>query len=381
MRIKYKIPLMLFSATVVVTAFVAYSNYSTNVDLIESAKRNELKIVATQIENNLIDQGNSAASKVALVVQRPDVKALFKQQNRAGLMELIKPSFTTLKNKYGVREMQFNLLPAQVFLRMHNPAVFGDDDSSFREMILMAVKNKKTYQGLEVGRSGINIRAIEPIEDEQGLIGTFEVGMSLGTILDDIKKNTGFEAAIFINDSLMTRVATSRSRPGPERIFGELQGIGATDWSKILPFMKADVLNRVNNITMETQNINGKDYGMILMPLMDFKNNEIGVIVAMSDFSQYQSELRTSLIKNISYALFEIIILVGILRIAIRVLVLRPLKHINNTLRDWDNGQADKSMGVLTQKDDELGWMAASLESLHKKCRDKERDKDKGGVK
>lgn len=375
MRIKYKIPLLLISATIIITGVVAYSNYQTDVSLIESAKMTELKMVATQIENDLIDQGNSAASKVALVVQRPDVKAALRAQDRTALTQLMLPSFTVLKNKFGVREAQFNLPPAQVFLRLHNLPVFGDDDSSFREMILMSVKNNKSYQGLEVGRSGINIRAIEPIVDDKGLIGTFEMGMSLGTILEDIKKNSGFDAGIFINDALMTRVATSRARPGPERIFGELQGIGATDWSKILPFMDAETLNTINDITMVTKNIKGKDYGMIFIPLLDFKNTEIGVIVAMSDFTHYQTELRASLVSNIAYALFEIILLVGVLMITIRVMLLRPIKHLNNVLRDWNNGQKDKAIGTLCQKDDEMGWLASNIEALYKKSKEKTGDK------
>lgn len=367
MKIKHKAPLLLLSATLITAGITAYNNYQTNVHLIESAKMTELKMVATQIQNDLIDEGNSAASKVALVIERPDVKAAFRAQDRAKLTDIMLSNFMTLKNKYGVREAQFNLPPAQVFLRLHNLPLFGDDNSRFREMILMAVKNKKGYQGLEIGRSGINIRAIEPVVDDKGLIGTFEIGMSLGTILDDIKKNTEFDAAIFINDALITKIATSRPRAGQERIFGDLQGIGATDWSKILPFMTADSLNKVNDITLVTKNINGTDYGMVFMPLLDFKNTEIGTIVAVSDYSHYQAELRASLYESISFALLQVIILMGVMLITFRVMLLKPIRYINGVVHDWRNGQGDKNMGHLSQLKDEIGELCVNLEALHKK--------------
>jgi methyl-accepting chemotaxis protein len=371
MKIKYKAPLWLLSATIIMTTITAYSNYNTNVALIESAKTTELKMVATQIQNDLIDQGNSAASKVALIIQRPDVQAAFRAQDRATLTALMLPSFTVLKNKFGVRESQFNLIPATVFLRLHNLPLFGDDNSSFREMILMAIKNKKGYQGLEIGRSGINIRAIEPIKDAKGIMGTFEIGMSLGTILEDIKKNTEFDAAIFINDALITKIATSRPRAGPERIFGDLQGIGSSDWSKVLPYMDAETLNTINDVTLITKNINGTDYGMIFMPLLDFKNTEIGTIVAISDYSHYQAELRSSLIKNIAFALFEILVVTGVMIITFRVMLLRPINHINQVIREWLNGKEELNLDNLDRKNDEIGYLASNLEALHNKNDDK----------
>ena len=364
-KIKYKAPILLLSATIITTMITTFSNYCTNVNLIESAKMNELSMAAKEIQNDFIDQGNNAAAKVALIIDRPDVQAAFRSKNRDLLTKIMLPNFKTLKNKFGVREAQFNLPPAEVFLRLHNLPLFGDDDSSFREMVLMSVKNQQGYRGLEVGRSGINIRAIEPIKDSQGLIGTFEVGMSLGTILEDIKKNTDFDAGIFINDELMTRVATSRPRAGPERIFGDLQGIGATDWSKILPYMDAQTLNTVKDITLITKNINGTDYGMIFIPILDFKNTEIGTLVAISDYSRYQAALKSSLIKSISFTLFQIIILIGIIMVSFRVLLLRPLNHINKTVALWCADKDDTNLNKLNYRDDEIGELVKNLEKLH----------------
>ncbi len=366
-KIKYKVPILLLSATIITTVIATYSNYKTNVALIVSAKMNELSMVAKEIQNDFIDQENNAAAKVALIIDRPDVQVAFRAKNREELTRIMISNFKTLKNKFGVREAQFNLPSAEVFLRLHNLSLFGDDDSSFREMILMAEKNLKSYRGLEIGRSGVNIRAIEPVKDAQGLIGTFEVGMSLGTILENIKKNTEFDAAIFINDELMTKVATSRPRAGQERIFGDLQGIGSTDWAKVLPFMDAQTLNTIKDVTLITKNIKGNDYGMIFIPILDFKNTEIGTLVAISDYSHYKAALESSLIKSIAFALFQIIVLTGIIMVAFRALLLRPLNHINKTVALWITDESDKNLAKLAYRDDEIGELVNNLDKLYKK--------------
>lgn len=371
MKSKYKAPLLILTATLITVGISSYSNYLTNVRIIERAQKNELRMVSNIIQNALIEEGNSAASKVALVVTRPEVAEAFRAGDRNKLQELVLPMFQIQKNKFEVREAQFNLAPATVFLRLHNLKLFGDDDSSFREMILMSNKKNKPFQGVELGRSGVNIRAIDTVKDNKGIIGTFEIGMSFSTILQSVKKNTNFNSAIFINDDLMTKIATSRPRASQDRIFGDLQGIGATDWSTILPIVNTNMLSKINDITLETRKINEVEYGVILMPLLDFKNSEIGVIVAISDFSQYQLLLKANLISTICFALLQLLILFGVIIITFNVLFLRPVEYINQRMASWRTGNDNEKLNYLTGRDDEIGLLAKNIESLKKVLDDK----------
>ncbi len=361
MKIKHMAPLIILSAALLGSMSICYTSYNSSRDLIAKAKNLDLKTAATFLQNDLITQSQIAAARVALILARPDVKQAFKEKNRAALNNLIKPSFDIQKARFGVREMQFNTLPATVFLRLHKPEFFGDDNSSFREMLLMAGKNHKEYQGVEIGRSGVNIRAIDVIKQGEEVVGTFEVGMSFSTILENIKKNIGFDAAVFINDDLITKIASSRPRASQERIFGELQGIGATDWSRILPNMNAELLAKVNDLTLLTQNVNGVDYGVLLMPLMDFKNSEIGVVVAVKNFSNYQNELRESLVLNVSLALMQAIILFGVIIIVLKVLFLRPIETINKQLVKVARGTGSFDLAYLASRKNEIGELATGI--------------------
>ncbi len=364
MSIKIKAFIWIMAITAVTAAILVYSNYLSNAHFIERTKKTELGLVAKLIQNDLIDQSNDAMAKVALITERQDVKEAFREQDRDKLANLLLPTFKTLKNKYNVREAQFNIAPATVFFRLHNIKTFGDDDSTFREMVLMAHKNKKDYQGIEVGRSGVNIRGIDIIEDDKGVIGSFEIGMSFGTILDDIKKTVDFEAAVFMNDSLMTKVATARPRAPQERIFGNLQGIGATDWEKILPLMDEKMLSKVNDVTSMTKNIQGTDYGVVLLPLLDFRGNEIGVVVAVSNYSHFQAELRQAMITSAALALFQIIFVSCIVLIALHVLYARPLEDVNATMQKWLANDDTAKLDAVAQRKDEIGLIASNATAL-----------------
>lgn len=376
MRIRYKIPLITLGAVVLTALISSFSNYQTNIKLIENAKKKELKMVARLIQNQLVEQSNVAAGKVAFVVSRPEVIKAFRAKNRDELISIMIPTFKIQRDKFGVRDAQFTLPPATTFLRLHNLALYNDDNSSFREMIIMSMKNQQSYQGIEIGRSGVSLRAIDVVKDAQGVIGTFEIGMSFGTILDELKMNTNFDAAIFINDDLMTSIATSRHRASQDRIFGELQGIGATDWAKILPNMSTQLLSKVNDVKTITQRINGVDYGVILIPLLDFKNSEIGVIVAISDFSNYQSQLSANLISSIAFGILQTLILYGVVLVSFHVLLMRPLDHLNEVISARKNHQQAEINPDLKSRSDEIGELAKNLDALNVECNKPESQHD-----
>jgi methyl-accepting chemotaxis protein len=61
------------------------------------------------------------------------------------------PVFAAIKSDYGVDQFQFHLPPATSYLRVHQPAKFGDDLSTFRKTVVVANQERKVVVGLEGG--------------------------------------------------------------------------------------------------------------------------------------------------------------------------------------------------------------------------------------
>ena len=74
--------------------------------------------------------------------------------------------------------------------------------------------------------------------------------MNFMTVLDNVKKNTGFEAGVFVDNDMMSRIATSLPKPDAERIVAGFQNVGATDWNIIKPLLSPELLTSATDIKM-----------------------------------------------------------------------------------------------------------------------------------
>lgn len=188
MKIRYKAPLITLGVTLIMTAISGYFSYATSVKLIETAKLRELQNASTLIRNDMIEQSTKASARSSMVVNLLSIQEAFRAGDREQLAQRLLPAFLLQREKYGVREGQFSLPPATSFLRIFDLTNFGEDLSSFREMVLMANTRQEPQDGVEVGRRGLSIRGANVVKDDQGLIGVFEVGMGFSPVLENIKK-------------------------------------------------------------------------------------------------------------------------------------------------------------------------------------------------
>lgn len=326
MHVKYKALILVGVITVATAALSGWSSYSTNTGIIETAKQNELRATATLIQNDLQEQANKAAARASLVASLPSIKEAFRAGDREQLVKRLVPAFLIQRDKYGIREGQFHLAPAMSFLRLYDvKAGHGEDLSSFREMVLATNRKQESQKGIEIGRRGLSIRGVDVLKDEQGPIGSFEVGLSFSPVLENLKKNTGFEAGVFVNAQMMADVANLLPKPDAERLVGAYQNVEATNWKVVRPMVSSDLLNEAKDVVTRIRTVGGTDFGMVSVPLLDFKGSRIGAIVAVKSFEQYQAMQGAALVRAIAFAGLQALILAGAMLILINVLFIHPM--------------------------------------------------------
>lgn len=213
---KARAPLILIGVATVTSAISGFAGYSASARITDNAKRRELKGVATVIQNSMAEQANKAAARASMVASLPSIQEAFRARDRETLVRRLGPAFAIQKEQYGVREGQFHLAPAISFLRIFDPKNgHGEDLSSFREMVLATNRKHEPQKGIELGRRGLSIRGVVAVADEQGPMGSFEVGMDFNAVLEGTKRDTGFECGVFVDDKLMAEAATLIPRPTP----------------------------------------------------------------------------------------------------------------------------------------------------------------------
>jgi len=365
MNIKWKSQLLLFMVAITTSVLSAYSSFQANYAMIENAKKRELNVTATLIQSNIAEQINKASARASLVSSLPSIKQAFRAKNREDITTRLLPAMIIQRDQFGVREGQFILPPAISFLRIYAlKDGQGEDLSGFRQMVLVANRTGEPQRGMEIGRRGLSIRAVYPVKDDEGLIGSFEIGLSFSSVLSQTKINTGFDAGVFIDDKLMTEVAKLQPRPDNERIIGGYQAVEVTDWAALKPLLSPNIFAKARDIAVDLITINGNDYGLVLVPVLDYKGERIGSVVAVRDFSEFQIQQRWALTGTLAMAGLQIVLLTGALLIVVNAMLLKPFAAIASASSELADGKPVADLEDLANRRDEIGDMARSLQTL-----------------
>lgn len=321
-----KILLVVIPATLLLAGISSYSSIISHQALFEACKQRELNTATTLIQNTIEEAQTKAAARASIVVNLPSIKEAFRNNDRDRILDRLLPAFLIQRDRYGVAEGQFHTAPATSFLRIYAPTLGqGEDLSSFREMVVTTNKDHEPRRGLEIGRRGLSIRGIDVVKDAEGYIGTFEIGLNFLPVLESVKKNTGFELGAFADEDLMSRIASSVPRPDAERIISGLRNIETTDWKTLKSVTTPELLASIKEISTQIKTISGIDYGIVLVPLKDYKGLNIGVIVAVQNFEAYQKQMSAAIVRAISFSLLQVVVLCGILLMMINVMFVRPV--------------------------------------------------------
>jgi PAS domain S-box-containing protein len=144
------------------------------------------------------DQALSLAWSVAL---DPHVQEFFARRDREALLEHVTPMYRRLHDDFGVRQIHFHIPPATSFLRIHRPERYGERMDEYRRTVLHAVESRRGVSGIEWGPTGHGIRGVVPVEKEGSLIGTVEVGFSLGhPFAREFKARYGCDLTVYAPD-------------------------------------------------------------------------------------------------------------------------------------------------------------------------------------
>lgn len=278
---------------------------------------------------------SSALMAAETIAAGPDVQKAFKSGDREELLSLTQSDFSVLHDRHGISQAQFHNAPAVSFLRLHKPEDFGDDQSDFRYMVVDAIKSASPRQGVEITRAGVDIFATVPVVDpDQQVIGSFEIGVELEGILDDIKMDHQLEAAVYINEEKLRKIAT-KERP---EVFSEENRVGsylrvyATHPALIKELIGADDISIAEDSHF-IRDVAGKSYGCLVQPIFNQAHVQIGVIAAVKEFTEDRVAFKTAFIYGSLASIAIGLVLIAIILLAINGMILRPLHVLRNRLK------------------------------------------------
>jgi GAF domain-containing protein/HAMP domain-containing protein len=213
-QIRSSVSNKLISAVVVILVIIAgfqvlYSDRATRQNLEQEAE--DVLVSYYQTYQTQIEAESRAAESLAIsIAARKDVQELYLSGNRDELYNLLSPMFTQWKDRQVVH-LYIENPDGTVFLRVHNPANFGDD-ITYRGTAKTALVEQRPTSGVEIGPSRLGVRGVAPMYSSDGqFIGLTEVGVDFDEgFIENLKKTTHAEFSIWI---LHEAAATPNLKP------------------------------------------------------------------------------------------------------------------------------------------------------------------------
>lgn len=347
---------------VLIGLIVAYAQNS-----LETQEAANLDLLRQSYNNSIEAQKQLALSLATQLAQNPEVQAAFAAGDRQRLTDLTLPAYLTLAAQYGVSQAQFHLPPATSFLRLHQLDRFGDDLSSFRFTVLAADQRRQPVAGLEIGRGGIGVRGVVPVNYQGQHIGTVEFGLDPGlAALEELKREYGVDWQITLSRQ-PAEIATFRTLTDTVPV--PLSDL-VLQASTLPQPIYADEATYRQALQGEAQtyrtSVDGRNVVIFSMPLRDFANQVIGVVDIVRDRTATVQLLTTRV--ALAIAILVTVMMAGTVVSALAIArIMRPIGKLTTVARAIEQGELTRQIEVTSS--DELATLGQAFNSMTARMR------------
>ncbi len=242
------------------------------------------------------------------------------------------------------------------FLRTWDVEKHGEDLAGFRKTLRDVKENKKAIATIELGRAGLLIRGIAPIENDGVYLGSVEFMQGFNSIVKNLRKNREYETAFLMKEDYLS-VATALSSSRKVKEF-------------VLALKEKNVdkgfLNSLKGVDIEdTKNFQISDeYFLVSEPIKDFSNVIVGYALIGEKTSMVETVIakaKSSLLKQVYIIFFIDIIILIYLIIIVRKKIIRPIVDMEKMAQELSLGGADLSKRLPVKSNDEFGRASKSF--------------------
>ena len=210
---------------------------------------------------------------------------------------------------------------------------------------------------------------LAPILDPQGQhVGSFEIGLEFGPLLDGLKAAYGLEFALFMEEKPLREFARglNPSMLSDQNRVGRFIRFHTTDGALVKALAADADLSAAIEPTRYIRAALGLSYGVLLIPLRDGAGDQLGMILAASDFSGSRAASGRALVWQLCIAVFAIVILAGLVIVVIRGLLLRPLDVLDKRAAALAAGERTAAVEPTDKFCTEIDRLAGHIERIGK---------------
>ena len=368
MTFRRRAPAIILTTVVfVIGMMILISNLLTS-RLLESSKEANYKIMRDVLAGVLKSTEDKALSRAEVVEAIPSVHNAFVAKDREKLLSETIAMFKEQDEKYGLQVAQFHLAPGVSFLRLHKPETFGDDQTSYRPMLVDVNTSHVVRKGIAITRSGPSVYGIVPVTDAAGKhFGSFEMGLELDTMLNQIKEAYNIEATAFVDEKLMIEIATDLKGDimSPKNRVGRYIRFHATH-PELAASLVTDREVDIKEAANYERTVAGTLWGVQLLPMYNYSGKQIGVFALATNLADERAEANRVKVWMALSALFGIVIIAGMVLVVIRGLLLAPVRALGERMQSLADGDASRPGDPIDSYAEEVQPLAEAYEKLRR---------------
>jgi signal transduction histidine kinase len=267
--------------------------YAFQSDSFEKIKTIKLEKIQDSFEKNIQKHlKEHYEQKIQRYVTTSIVQAIA-TGDRNALQRLTQEQFLkdTNQDSY-LKALHFHKSDGTSFLRLHEPAHYGDAIAKQRPNIAAVHQNKQTIYGFEHGDANFLYRIVTPLFLQEKYVGSVEMGVSPQKVLDLVTHFNNIDGIIVLSEGGKTKI-----------------------YSKIAD----DALQNAYDLNAENKtvlHVGGERYHVYKFPITDSQNHVIGEFVFFNQMTRYYDEFDEAMLQMFvaSIVLFVLLfILIGYL--------------------------------------------------------------------
>ncbi len=280
-----------------------------------------------------------------------------------GLKEITK----TFKEKTDFKNVQIHIHTKDIksFLREWMPQKFGDDLSSFRHTIKKVKETKAPMSALEMGVAGLSLRGLAPVVQNGEYLGSVEIIQSFGSIIANAKKDLG-ASVIFLTDKKILGLSATAKDAILTRNAGLSQKKEVTDMRLFDEIKDLDLSSKGESFFTP-------NYFVIRQELKSFDGSYAGDVLMAVDKVMVDKTIDQSqkgMLQQIGVMLSLGVIIFAIMIMALRKIVISPLKELEAKAENLASGDGDLTKQLDVKSGDEIGKVSHEFNRFIEKVRD-----------
>ena len=326
----------------------------------DQAQRQVLEDIRQQFELGMSGAGRMVMAQADMIAGLPGVSRGLATHNREEVLARLLPSFPAIRSQFSIDLLVAADRTNKVVARAHEPDRFGDDMSKTRPMVVQANVTGAPQNGLEVGTTGLRMRAVVPVLFEGDRVGSFEVGQRIDRIIDNLRRVTGADIGLLLN----REAASSSARAGDQRpVLGNLTGEIVTNPQLFSEIAQHLPFSQVKEPTVDRLQIGEHVYAVLQFAVSDYGGQSMGNFVAAKDVNENTRFRHSVLARLMTISALGALAIVSLILIVFRGLVIRPVSAAATQAEALARGEAVKPLPPMRGRS-KLARLYAALEKL-----------------